>query len=85
MHGQQKVKKKKWHQVGLLFFNYYNDARSNKHKCKQSMTTVFGYLYVKYTPVSGLKFIKKYFPCWTWSQNFPADTILCFWKNTTAM
>ena len=22
----------KWHQVGLLFFNYYNDARSNKHK-----------------------------------------------------
>ena len=22
----------KWHQVGLLFFNYHNDARSNKHK-----------------------------------------------------
>ena len=21
-----------WHQVGLLFFNYHNDARSNKHK-----------------------------------------------------
>ena len=21
----------KWHQVGLSFFNYYNDARSNKH------------------------------------------------------
>jgi len=20
-----------WHQVGLSFFNYYNDARSNKH------------------------------------------------------
>ena len=22
----------KWHQVGLLFFSYYNDARSDKHK-----------------------------------------------------
>jgi len=22
----------KWHQVGPLFFNYHNDARSNKHK-----------------------------------------------------
>jgi len=21
----------KWHQVGLSFFNYYDDARSNKH------------------------------------------------------
>ena len=25
-------KNSKWHQVGLLFFNYYNDARSNKYK-----------------------------------------------------
>jgi len=25
-------KKCKWHQVGLLFFNYYNDARSNRHR-----------------------------------------------------
>jgi len=24
-----------WHQVGLLFFNYHNDARSNKHKIKK--------------------------------------------------
>ena len=24
----------KWHQVGLLFFNYHNDARSNKRKIK---------------------------------------------------
>jgi len=25
---------KSWHQVGLLFFNYHNDARSNMHKIK---------------------------------------------------
>ena len=24
-------KNSKWHQVGLSFFSYYNDARSNKH------------------------------------------------------
>jgi len=28
----KKWKNSKWHQVGLLFFNYHNDARSNKHK-----------------------------------------------------
>jgi len=26
-----KKKNSKWHQVGLSFFNYYNNARSNKH------------------------------------------------------
>jgi len=25
------------HQVGLLFFNYYNDARSNKHKIEKNL------------------------------------------------
>ena len=28
----------KWHQVGLLFFNYYNDARCNKHKILSSIS-----------------------------------------------
>jgi len=31
-----------WHQVGLLFFNYHNDARSNKHKIHVSRWSIKG-------------------------------------------
>jgi len=35
VHRRREIKlNNKWHQVGLLFFNYHNDERSNIHKMK---------------------------------------------------
>jgi len=33
-------KNSKWHQVGLLFFNYHNDARSNKDRIHSRLMSV---------------------------------------------
>jgi len=33
----------KWHQVGLLFFKYYDDARSNKHTMHKIMCDISAY------------------------------------------
>jgi len=41
-HRRRKIKlNKSWHQVGLLFFNYHNDARSNAHKIYPKITTPY--------------------------------------------
>jgi len=41
-HTRSEIKLNKlWHQVGLLFFNYHNDARSNIHKTRFVFDNVF--------------------------------------------
>jgi len=38
---EEENKYNKWHLVGFLFFNYHNDARSNKYQMQISISYVW--------------------------------------------
>ena len=47
-------KKSKWHQVGLLFFNYHNDAWPNKHKIQ-----IYNIYKIEPTEYEGMRWTKQ--------------------------